>query len=172
WTYGYDAVGNLTSQTDAKNQTIAMYYDPANRVTVKDLPPLGPGAEDELNTYDGTLPTCSAMPCAASWSSNSTAVCCDDHNPSTVDTCDPSTVTCSLPSTVLACTPGDTRTSACGQCGTQTDTCSSAGQWVLGTCSAQGVCAPGATRAVACGVCGQEIDTCTNSCQWSAGTCT
>src|SRR4029077_21133787 len=102
WTYGYDGNGNLTSQTDGKNQTITFYYDALNRRTVKDLPPTGPGAEDDLQTYDGTLPTCAAMPCGANWTGTSTALCCDDHDPSTPDSCDPVTVTCNN----ATCVPG------------------------------------------------------------------
>lgn len=74
--------------------------------------------------------------------------------------------------TAGVCTPGQTRTAACGNCGTQTDTCSSTGQWQVGACSNQGACVPGATRAVGCGNCGTETDTCSASCQWQAGTCT
>lgn len=175
WTYGYDGDGNLTQQTDAKQQTIAMYYDALDRVVVKDLPPAGPGAEDELDTYDGVLPTCAALPCAASWTGTSTALCCDDHDATTVDTCLPATVTCqNVPSTCLApgaCTPSSTRTVSCGDCGTETDTCNAACQWVAGACTSQGVCAPGATRSSGCGNCGTETDTCSASCQWTAGSC-
>lgn len=35
WSYAYDAVGNLTSQTDARNQTICLYYDSLNRLVGK-----------------------------------------------------------------------------------------------------------------------------------------
>ena len=37
-TYGYDAVGNLTSKTDRKNQQIAYTYDQLNRLTQKTYP--------------------------------------------------------------------------------------------------------------------------------------
>ena len=36
--YGYDAVGNLTSKTDRKNQTIQYVYDALNRMTQKTYP--------------------------------------------------------------------------------------------------------------------------------------
>ncbi len=38
WTYQYDKSGNLTSQTDAKNQTITFIYDGLNRLTQKVYP--------------------------------------------------------------------------------------------------------------------------------------
>jgi YD repeat-containing protein len=37
-TYGYDGVGNLTSKTDRKNQTIQYVYDALNRLTSKIYP--------------------------------------------------------------------------------------------------------------------------------------
>ena len=37
-TYGYDALGNLTSKTDRKNQTIQYVYDELNRLTSKSYP--------------------------------------------------------------------------------------------------------------------------------------
>jgi YD repeat-containing protein len=80
WHYDYDANGNLISQTDAKGQTITMQYDALNRITLRDLPPAGPGEEDVTYFYDGARPD--------------TCYNCDDHCPSTVDTCDPGTGTC------------------------------------------------------------------------------
>ena len=38
WSYGYDANGNLTTQTDAKGQTITLTYDELNRLTGKQYP--------------------------------------------------------------------------------------------------------------------------------------
>jgi RHS repeat-associated protein len=35
WQYGYDALGNLTWQTDARGQSICLYYDALNRLTGK-----------------------------------------------------------------------------------------------------------------------------------------
>lgn len=35
WSYGYDAVGNLVRQTDAKNQRTCFYYDDLNRLKGK-----------------------------------------------------------------------------------------------------------------------------------------
>lgn len=80
WTYAYDNDGNLLSQTDPKGQTITMSYDELNRITLEDLPPAGPGEEDEVFYYDGTLPT--------------TCYSCDDHCPTTVDTCNTVSLTC------------------------------------------------------------------------------
>ena len=36
--YGYDGVGNLTSKTDRKNQTIQYVYDALNRLSSKTYP--------------------------------------------------------------------------------------------------------------------------------------
>jgi YD repeat-containing protein len=87
WTYEYDAAGNLTAQTDAKHQRIEMHYDALDRLTWKDLPPTGPGPEDIVNTYDGTLPTCGC-------SGGPGQVCC---NPPSNDLCSASTLTCLPP---------------------------------------------------------------------------
>jgi len=38
WTYGYDALGNLTHQTDARGQRICLYYDALNRLIGKHYP--------------------------------------------------------------------------------------------------------------------------------------
>jgi YD repeat-containing protein len=174
WSYRYDDNGNLIGQTDAKGQVISMYYDALNRVTVTDLPPAGPGREDLVNTYDGVLPTCAPMPCAA-WSAGSTGVCCDDHNPATTDSCDPATVTCNAVASPFpgVCVPGTTRTLSCGFCGagTEVDVCSGSGSWVAGTCNGGGECQAGSTRTLSCGNCGTEVDTCSPTCHWSAGTC-
>ncbi len=46
WTYDYDRHGNLTRQTDAKNQTICLYYDGhTNRLVGKDFV-FGPACSD------------------------------------------------------------------------------------------------------------------------------
>ena len=73
----------------------------------------------------------------------------------------------------VGCQPGATRTVSCGNCGSQTDTCSSSFQWNSGSCTGEGACAPGATQA--CGNCGTE--TCSASCGWGScategGACT
>ena len=73
------------------------------------------------------------------------------------------------------CTPGQTQSQACGNCGTQTRTCQSNGQWGgFGPCMNQGPCTPGQTEAQSCntglpGICspGSQTRTCQSSCQWS-----
>jgi YD repeat-containing protein len=169
WAYAYDDNGNVTQQTDARQNTISIYYDPLDRPLVKDLPPAGPGPEDEVATYDGNFPVCSAMPCASSYSAgNLSAVCCDDRNPATADSCDPATVTCNAraSSVVNSCTPGATRVSPCGDCGTSNDTCGPDGLWVSGACAGAG-----GQRTAVCGNCGTEIDTCGATGSWVAGAC-
>ena len=89
WSYAYDGNGNLVSQTDPKGQTITASYDALNRVTLRDLPPAGPGEEDEVFYYDGHLP--------------SACYSCDDHCATTVDTCDLVAMTCTHTGT--PCTP-------------------------------------------------------------------
>src|SRR5690606_29682225 len=73
------------------------------------------------------------------------------------------------------CTAGQTqsRTTACGNCGTQmqTRTCGSGctwGGWTnVGSCTGQGVCAPGSTTSCdPADSCGERV--CTSSCTWSA----
>jgi YD repeat-containing protein len=80
WQYGYDTAGHLTSQVDAKGQTITMHVDALGRVYWKDLPPAGPGDEDTITTFDGTLPSCGC-------GGGPGQLCCDDHDPATTDTC-------------------------------------------------------------------------------------
>ncbi len=80
WTYQYDDNGNLTSQTDAKAQTISLQYDLLNRMTLRDLPPAGPGEEDVTFYYDGVLPA--------------TCYSCDDRCATTADSCDTPSLTC------------------------------------------------------------------------------
>jgi YD repeat-containing protein len=50
WSYAYDAQGNLTRQTDAKNQRICLYYDALNRLVGKHY------------RSDDTCPTANANP--------------------------------------------------------------------------------------------------------------
>jgi len=72
-----------------------------------------------------------------------------------------------------ACSPGQTSSVQCGNCGTQARICNASCQWEnSGTCTGQGVCSPGATESSGCGNCGTWTRTCTSSCQWgSYGTC-
>jgi YD repeat-containing protein len=53
WSYGYDNNGNLTTQTDAKNQTITMVYDALNRLTNKNYP-TGSGMTNIVYSFDST----------------------------------------------------------------------------------------------------------------------
>lgn len=80
WSYVYDANGNLTSQTDPKGQAVTFQYDIINRLTLKDLPPAGPGEEDVTFFYDGQLPA--------------TCYSCDDRCATTTDSCNAATLTC------------------------------------------------------------------------------
>ena len=58
WSYAYDNAGNLTRQTDAKNQTTCFYYDPINRLKGKNYQtntscPADPGTYTGASyTYD------------------------------------------------------------------------------------------------------------------------
>jgi YD repeat-containing protein len=185
WTYSYDPDGNLVRQIDGKGQTITMYYDDLDRLTIKDLPPAGQDSGDVVNTYDGVMPTCAptASCGGATWTRTSTAVCCDDRDPGTTDSCDTTTATCNARANPLTgacgtpraqCAPGATLAVPCGNCGSGTavETCTEACTWgPPGACFGDG-CAPGSTRSESCGNCGTEVDTCTSSCTWSAGACT
>lgn len=53
WKYGYDANGNMISQTDAKGQTIGFSYDAVNRIIKKDYPT----GSDVIYTYDEPVST-------------------------------------------------------------------------------------------------------------------
>jgi len=65
-----------------------------------------------------------------------------------------------------ACSPGAQRMVSCGNCGTETDTCTMACQWAAGACVGSGPCSPGVTQPGTCDQCSQQ--TCGNNCQWSA----
>jgi YD repeat-containing protein len=58
WQYGYDALGNLTWQTDARGQSTCLYYDALNRLTGKsyrlggNCPAALPVSPDVKYTYD------------------------------------------------------------------------------------------------------------------------
>ncbi len=72
------------------------------------------------------------------------------------------------------CTPGETQEQSCGNCGTQTRSCTASciwGSW--GPCTGEGVCAPGTTDTQPCGNCGTQSRSCTASCSWGSwGSCT
>ena len=73
------------------------------------------------------------------------------------------------------CIPGQVEAQSCGNCGTQSRTCQSNGQWGnFGACTGQGACSPGQAEAQTCntgipGICsfGQQERTCNNTCQWN-----
>jgi len=52
WTYTYDALGNLTSQTDARSCTTTLVYDVLNRVTDKTYGTGCPTTTAVSYTYD------------------------------------------------------------------------------------------------------------------------
>jgi len=58
WNYQYDASGNLTRQTDAKNQTLWFRYDGLNRRSQKDFTTQkAQGSGDVVYVYDDTVTT-------------------------------------------------------------------------------------------------------------------
>jgi hypothetical protein len=69
------------------------------------------------------------------------------------------------------CEPGSTGAVACGACGTQPATCSSACTWMpMGPCTGEGPCLPDATRATSSG-CGDDeyrTQVCSDACDWNA----
>ena len=65
------------------------------------------------------------------------------------------------------CSPGQTDSQACGNCGTKTRKCSGDGQWGgWSGCTGQGACAAGESESQACGNCGTMTRKCSSSCQW------
>jgi MYXO-CTERM domain-containing protein len=74
---------------------------------------------------------------------------------------------------VCECSPGQTQTQSCGQCGSQKRTCGTNCRWgAWSTCGGQGACLPGQTEKQGCGQCGTQQRTCSSSCSWGAfGTC-
>jgi alpha-tubulin suppressor-like RCC1 family protein len=122
--------------------------------TELDLPP---AACEKASEQGGTLVVTSACntqddstPVCGDWSSVTTTVP-EPHAPNTEIA-----GSCSGPSV-----------QACGQCGTQSRSCTNGtfGSW--GPCTGEGVCRPGATQP--CGAKGTE--TCTDACQWAACSC-
>lgn len=67
----------------------------------------------------------------------------------------------------VECTPGNSESQDCGNCGTRTRNCAANGVWsAFGACKTAGVCAPNANQA--CGNGGTQ--TCNNACQWNGCT--
>ena len=60
WSYAYDALGNLTRQTDARGQRICLYYDPLNRLAGKHYQVVDSCHDHNLRDY-WILPSASAM---------------------------------------------------------------------------------------------------------------
>jgi hypothetical protein len=68
-----------------------------------------------------------------------------------------------------ACTPGDSQSQACGNCGYRTRACGSDCQWSLwSACQGEGPCSPGASQSRDCCDCGTQSRSCDSGCQWSA----
>lgn len=68
--------------------------------------------------------------------------------------------------------PGSTESVRCGNCGTRTRFCSSAGEWEYGPCSNEGGCVPGSTDTTSCGNCGTQSRRCNERCEWTiVGAC-
>jgi hypothetical protein len=75
--------------------------------------------------------------------------------------------------TTCACSPGQSQSESCGNCGTRSRTCNSSCQWgSWGACGGEGVCAPGAQQQEDCGNCGSRTRSCASSCSWGSwGAC-
>lgn len=72
------------------------------------------------------------------------------------------------------CTPGETGSQACGNCGTQQRECGEDTTWnEWGPCEGEGLCAAGGSEEEVCGLCGKQIRICSDECIWSEwGECT
>lgn len=67
----------------------------------------------------------------------------------------------------VECSPGDSQSRSCGNCGSEARGCGANGKWGgWSGCRDEGVCAPGATERRSCNECGEQVRTCTASCQW------
>ncbi len=67
------------------------------------------------------------------------------------------------------CSPGDSSTQACGNCGSQPVKCNAQCQYdVAGACTPGGICTPGAADTASCGLCGTQSRTCSAQCGWSS----
>ncbi|MDF2697877.1 MAG: hypothetical protein K0S65_6260, partial [Labilithrix sp.] len=71
------------------------------------------------------------------------------------------------------CTPGETRTGACGQCGTRPEKCSATCVWVGGACSDEKLCNPDDFEVqsgnIGCAHPRQvRTRTCSSACDWPA----
>jgi len=65
------------------------------------------------------------------------------------------------------CSPGQTQSQGCGNCGVSTRTCQSNRYWGgWSGCQNQGSCSPGQSQSQSCGLGGSQSRSCTSSCQW------
>jgi hypothetical protein len=65
------------------------------------------------------------------------------------------------------CSPGDTQTQACGNCGQQSRSCGNNCMWGSWSgCSGEGPCAASETETESCGDCGEHTRTCAADCTW------
>ena len=97
---------------------------------------------------------------------------CDDKDACTLgDVCDGKGGCKGLP---FGCKAGTSHTKACGNCGSQTRTCSSKCIWsTYSACSGQGPCGPNTKQTKVCDSCGVQTRTCSSKCTWGGwGTCT
>ncbi len=65
------------------------------------------------------------------------------------------------------CTPGETQTESCGNCGSRSRSCQPDCQWGgWSSCGGQGPCSPGQQQSQSCGQCAEQDRTCGGNCQW------
>jgi hypothetical protein len=126
---------------------------------------------DQACAQSGGTASCTGVcaPGATQCTSNGVATCSASGTWGTPAACSSQTCVQSggAASCAGVCAPGQTHPVTCGNCGTNTQTCSTSGTWQDGTCSDQGVCAPSATET--CDTYGSQ--TCTSSCAWGACSC-
>jgi hypothetical protein len=142
------------------------------------------GLDDNCNgSADETFPCVqgSSVTCTTTCGSSGTGTCGMDCSLPSASACTPPPETCNgiddncngTCDDGYSCCRGDTQSQSCGNCGSQTRTCSSSCSWgTWGTCTGVGVCSPGSTQA--CGNCGTQV--CSSTCAWGActgeGVCT
>jgi CHAP domain len=67
------------------------------------------------------------------------------------------------------CSPGETQTESCGNCGERKRSCSTSCSWnSWGACGSEGACTPGTTEDKACGDCGEQTRKCKDDCSWGS----
>ena len=71
--------------------------------------------------------------------------------------------------TTCQCSPGETQTGGCGNCGRRSRTCGGDCMWGgWSACQDQGPCSPGAVDSRVCCDCGSQSRSCGGDCQWGA----